>query len=78
MILPDILEEIWDNAFRNCRRLREIRIPRNVTYIDSETFTGCMGIRRIYLETDKIPGNGWVPDEIREKVSIVRMKDRSL
>ena len=37
-----------------------------------------MGLRRIYLETDKIPGNGWVPDEIREKDSIIRVKDRSL
>lgn len=71
VILPDSLEQIWDNVFRNCKKLKEIVIPENVNYIDSDAFIGCTGLRRIILKSDKLESPVLLPDDIRDHVKII-------
>ncbi len=47
-------------------------IPKNVEYIDGEAFLGCSGLKRIYLETPHIKDGGFLPDDIRECVEVIK------
>ena len=70
--LPEGIPNIDYAAVGGNSKLKELVIPENVDYIDSEAFLGCMGLRRIVLKTAKIQDGSFLPDEIREKVEIVK------
>ncbi|MBR7061835.1 MAG: leucine-rich repeat protein, partial [Clostridia bacterium] len=59
-----------DHAFQRCSSLEEIEIPENVEYIDSEAFLGCTGLRRVYMRSKHIRDDRWLPDELKDRVTI--------
>jgi hypothetical protein len=40
IVLPDSVEKIGDNAFKDCQNIHEMVIPANVKYISNSSFTG--------------------------------------
>ena len=60
IILPDSLQMLTGNVFRDCTRLKAIEIPNNVTDLDTKVFSNCPS-----LESVKI-GNGVtvIPEKI--------------
>lgn len=46
--LPDGLEEIGEGAFKDCRRLREVRVPDSLCRVGDEAFFGT-ALRRFYI-----------------------------
>ena len=52
--------------------LEEITIPENVEYIDQEAFLGCSSLKRIILKTKHIPDGRFLPDDLKDRVEIVR------
>ena len=44
------LEEIGDNAFKNCTNLRRITIPGSVRTIGKEAFSGCENLETVTIE----------------------------
>ena len=72
VVLPSTLEQIWDHAFQRCSRLKEITIPENVEYIDQEAFLGCSRLKLIILKTKHIPDGCFLPDDLKDRVEIVR------
>lgn len=62
--LPDTVKLIGSRAFAGCSRLKDIRLPENVTVAD-DAFAGCSNIDR-----SKIPANCWiVPPQASTPVS---------
>ncbi len=62
IVLPDGLEEIRANAFKDCVNFRKVYIPKTVKIIEKDAFAGC-GLLKIYCEGE--PQEGWIdkPDE---------------
>ena len=55
LIVPEWIEGhkvtgIWDRAFRDCRNLEEITLPKGVTRIGFEAFLRCENLERIILQ----------------------------
>ena len=51
MTLPDSVEEITWQAFSGCENLREINLPKGLTYIEGQCFCNTA------LEKIEIPGS---------------------
>jgi len=49
IILPDSVNNIGNNAFRNCTNLKNITIPNSVTTIGNYAFSGCTGLVNITI-----------------------------
>ena len=47
--LGNSVQHIAVGAFRNCRKLREVRIPDSVKYIREGAFRGCTNLERVVL-----------------------------
>ena len=47
--IKDGTEVICDNAFKDCKSLRQIYIPNSVTSIGGIAFNGCTSLRQIYI-----------------------------
>lgn len=47
--LPDTLEKIGSQAFRECQQLKQIKIPNNVKIIGKGSFLGCTKLKKIEL-----------------------------
>ncbi len=62
VILPDDVETIETNAFKNCKNLQAIYLPSSVKIIGKDAFAGCKKLE-IYCESE--PQEGWInlPDE---------------
>ena len=48
------LVKINNNAFRNCKNLRNVDIPRSVTYLGSTAFEGCTSLENCYMGNSQI------------------------
>ena len=61
VILPDNLSfigtESWGETFALCTSLKTINLPKSVTTIKDEAFSGCTALENINLENIKIIGN---------------------
>ena len=49
VILPDTLEVINADAFRNCQYIKSIRVPDNVDQIGDKAFMGCGNLKEVVL-----------------------------
>lgn len=49
VVIPETLEKIGENAFRECTGIRKISIPGNVKTIGNSAFSGCTGLTEINL-----------------------------
>ena len=63
LIVPEWIEGhkvtgIWDRAFRDCRNLEEITLPKGVTRIGFEAFLRCENLNRIILQEGLIEIDG--------------------
>ena len=47
--LPDSVTTIGEYAFYYCKKINSITIPKNVTTIEPNTFSYCLGLKRIML-----------------------------
>ena len=47
--LPDSVTTIGEHAFYYCKKINSITIPKNVTTIEPNTFSYCLGLKRIML-----------------------------
>ena len=52
ILLPESLEGIGKNAFRNCTQLRRIILPPNLKIIDDGAFYGCTALQSVSLPKD--------------------------
>ena len=50
ILLPDTVERIRDNCFRDCDKLLEIRLPASVGWVAETAFVGCNLLERIDME----------------------------
>ena len=48
------LVKINNNAFRNCTNLRNVDIPRSVTYLGATAFEGCTSLENCYMDNSQI------------------------
>ena len=48
------LVKINNNAFRNCTNLRNVDIPRSVTYLGATAFEGCTSLENCYMGNSQI------------------------
>ena len=48
------LVKINNNAFRNCTNLRNVDIPRSVTYLGATAFEGCTSLEGCYMYNSQI------------------------
>ena len=48
------LVKINNNAFRNCTNLRNVDIPRSVTYLGATAFEGCTSLENCYMDHSQI------------------------
>lgn len=48
------LVKINNNAFRNCTNLRNVDIPRSVTYLGATAFEGCTSLVNCYMDNSQI------------------------
>lgn len=49
LVLPDIVNRIGNNVFKDCSGLVEITIPDSITEIGKESFNNCTGLTSIYI-----------------------------
>ncbi len=54
--LPD--DEMPDAIFRNCTKLRDVKLPRSLKRIGTEAFSGCMNLSRLRVPTTTLPTLG--------------------
>jgi len=47
-------------------------ISENVEYIDGEAFLGCTGLRRVFMKSKYIKDDRWLPEELRNEVTVTR------
>ena len=47
----EVVEEISESAFANCKEIVTITIPATVKYIGEEAFTGCSSLMAIYVSS---------------------------
>ena len=55
LVLSDNLTYIDQYAFRDCKKLTEVTIPKKVTYMGSCVFLGCKSLDSVILEDT----SGW-------------------
>ena len=48
------LNKIGNEAFRNCTNLRNVDIPRSVTYLGATAFEGCTSLQNCYMDNSQI------------------------
>ncbi len=62
VVLPDGLEKIEGNAFKNCVNFKKIFIPKSVKTVEKDAFAGCK-LLHVYCESN--PQESWIdlPDE---------------
>ena len=49
VIMPTNITYIWDNSFKNCKKLKTIQFPANLEFVGKNAFQGCSGLRNIKL-----------------------------
>ena len=50
VILPQCLEQISNDAFKECKNLKEITIPASVKFIGDYAFSGCSSLEKVVFE----------------------------
>lgn len=47
--LPNSIEIIMDNAFKDCKNLKNIVLPESLKYIGANVFSGCKSLEKIII-----------------------------
>lgn len=69
VVIPDSVKEIGENAFRGCKGLTEIELPKNLSYIGTSAFSeSCL--KEIYVDAKKIGNTAFWNCESLTKVTI--------
>lgn len=50
VVIPDGVEEILEETFKNCKGLTSVAIPSSITAIDWDVFEDCNGLTDVYYE----------------------------
>ena len=50
LILPNYITGLAENAFKQCNKITQIRIPGSISSIGEGAFDGCVGMRAVYYE----------------------------
>ncbi len=52
VIIPEGVERLEDNCFRNCKYLKSVTIPDSVKYIGAHAFDGCVSLTSFHMPLD--------------------------
>ena len=51
VVIPESVENIYDNTFYNCSDLTSVTIPATVTYIGAQAFVGCTSLEHVNISS---------------------------